>query len=176
MKFSNLQSKNWRMWASTDWGTVFPDEEDRLEAYNDMAEANGFETKTEEDDEVMNFIQDLVCDYWNEKFEGATNLRHVVVTGYFGAWDGRHEIIPCKCKDIEEAIDKCCSIRGDWDADVYFEKDDNGWDHLIVGVSHHDGNCRYEISLLVNYGEMEEDDDPKKYKLKAISHEMVFGA
>ena len=176
MKFSNLQSKEWRMWASTDWGTVFPDEEDRLEAYNDMAEANGFEPKTKEDDEVMNFIQDLVCDYWNEKFEGATNLRHVVVTGYFGAWDGRHEIIPCKCKDIEEAIDKCCSIRGDWDADVYFEKDDNGWDHLIDGVSHHDGNCRYEISLLVNYSEMEEDDDPKKYKLKAISHKMVFGA
>ena len=52
MKFSNLQSKEWHMWASTDPFTVFPDEEDRLEAYNDMAEANGLEPKTEEDDKV----------------------------------------------------------------------------------------------------------------------------
>ena len=176
MKFSNLQSKEWKMWASTDPFTVFPDEEDRLEAYNDMAEANGLEPKTEEDDKVIEYIYNLTYDLWEEMFEGALNLKNVVVTGYFGAWDGRHEIVPCRCKDIKEAIDKCCDVSSDWNADVYFEKDDNSWDHLIVGVTHHDGSCRYEIFLLVNYDEIEEDDDPKKYKLKAISHEMVFGA
>lgn len=167
---------NQRLWATTDVFVEFPDEKERIEAYNEHADANLWETKTEEDQEVMDFIQSLTYEYWDEKFEGANNLKNVVVTGYFGAWDGRHEIVPCKCKDIEEAIDKCCSIRGDWDADVYFEKDDEGNDHLIVGVSHHDGNCRYEISLLANYDEMEEDDDPKKYELKPISHEMIFGA
>lgn len=176
MKFSNLQSKEWKMWASTDPFTVFPDEEDRLEVYNDMAEANGLEPKTEEDDKVIEYIYNLTYNLWEEMFEGALNLKNVVVTGYFGAWDGRHEIVPCRCKDIKEAIDKCCDVSSDWNADVYFEKDDNGWDHLIVGVTHHDGSCRYEISLLVNYDEIEEDDDSKKYKLKAISHEMVFGA
>ena len=176
MKFSNLQSTEWRMWASSDPFTVYPVEEDRLEAYNDMAEANSLEPKTEEDDKVMEYIYNLTYDFWEEMFEGALNLKNVVVTGYFGAWDGRHEIVPCRCKDIKEAIDKCCDVSSDWNADVYFEKDDNGWDHLIVGVTHHDGSCRYEISLLVNYDEIEEDDDPKKYKLKAISHEMVFGA
>lgn len=176
MKFSNLQSKEWKMWASTDPFTVFPDEEDRLEVYNDMAEANGLEPKTEEDDKVIEYIYNLTYDLWEEMFEGALNLKNVVVTGYFGAWDGRHEIVPCRCKDLKEAIDKCCDVSSDWNADVYFEKDDNGWDHLIVGVTHHDGSCRYEISLLVNYDEIEEDDDSKKYKLKAISHEMVFGA
>lgn len=172
MKFSNLQNKEWKMWASTDWLTVFPDEEDRLEAYNDMAEANDLELKTREDEDVMEYIQNLTDDYWEEKFEGASNLEDIVVTGYFGAWDGRHKIFPERCKDIREAIDKCCSIRGDWNADVYFETDENGTEHLIVGVSHHDGSCRYEISLLANPNEEDED----KYKLEPISHEMVFGA
>ena len=120
MKFSNLQSKEWRMWASTDWGTVFPDEEDRLEAYNDMAEANGLEFKTEEDDEVMEYIQDLTYDYWEGMFEGALNLKNVVVTGYFGAWNGRRNIVPCRCKDLKEAIDKCSSTSSRWDVISYW--------------------------------------------------------
>ena len=108
MKFSNLQSKEWRMWASSDPFTVYPDEEDRLEAYNDMAEANGLEPKTEEDDKVMEYIYNLTYDFWEEMFEGALNLKNVVVTGYFGAWDGRHEIYPCHCKDLKEKHRSLC--------------------------------------------------------------------
>ena len=103
------------------------------------------------------------------------NLKNVVVTGYFGAWNGKKQIVPCRCKDLKEAIEKCCDVTSQWDADLYFEKDENGWEHLICQVSHHDGACHYEISLLVNYDEMDEEDDPREYKLKSISHQMVFG-
>lgn len=171
-------TENQRLWSTTNSGIIFPDDRDKLKTYNEHADLNLWEEKTEIDDEVEEFIDWLTADYWDVKFEGALNLKHVVVTGRFQKWDGPHDILPTLCKDLKEAVDKCCSISGDFDADLYFEKDENGWEHLIVGISHHDdpmGNTRYEISLLVNYDEIEEDDDPEKYKLKAITHKMVFG-
>ena len=163
---------NQRLWATTDVFVEFPDEKERIEAYNEHADANLWETKTEEDQEVSEFIQSLTYEYWDEKFEGALNLEDVVVTGYFGAWNGPKEIYPCFCKNLEEAIEKCCSIHGDWGATVYFERDEKDVEHLIVDVVHHDGRCRYEISLLDN----PEDIDEEEYELKPISHEMIFGA
>lgn len=169
-------TENQRLWSTTRSWAQFPTDKDKLEAYNEHADANLWEEKTEVDNEVEEFIDWLTADYWDEKFEGALNLKNVVVTGYFGAWNGHKQIVPCRCKDLKEAIEKCCAVTSQWDADLFFEKDENRWEHLICGVSHHDGSCRYEISLLVNYDEMDDDDDPEKYKLKAITHEMVFGA
>lgn len=166
-----IKAKEQKLWATTNPYKVFPTESDRLEAYNEMAGLNDKEEKKEEDDEVYDYIYGLTSEYWDEKFEGANNLQNVVVTGYFGAWDGRKEIIPCKCKDIAEAISKCCNISGGWAADVYFETDDNGVQELYVGVSHHDGTCRYKISLLEN----PDEENYKKYKTKPITWEMVFG-
>lgn len=170
-----IGTKNQRLWSTTDPFTTFSSDEEILEAYNEHADANLQERKEEIDNEVLEFAQWLTDNYWDEKFEGTVNLKNVVVTGFFGAWDGKKVIVPCRCKDLKEAIEKCCAVTSQWDADLYFEKDEDGWEHLICGVSHHDGSCRYEISLLVNYDEIEEDDDPEKYKLKSISHKMVFG-
>lgn len=162
-----------RLWVSTNPLILFPTKEDRVSVYNDMAEANGLPLKEEDDEEVLDYIQELTIDYWNAKFkDGAANLREVVVTGYFGAWNGRHQIIPCRCEDLEEAIDKCCNIGGGWDAILLFEEDVKGQEHLFVIVNHHDGTCRYELSLLENVAEVDEED--AEYKLKAISSEMVF--
>lgn len=168
-------TENQRLWSSTNVFTEFPTDEDMLTAWNEHADANMLDIKTEVDDEVWDYVSWLTRDYWDEKFEGALNLKNVVVTGYFGAWNGKKQIVPCRCKDLKEAIEKCCDVTSQWDADLYFEKDENGWEHLICQVSHHDGACHYEISLLVNADEMDEDDDPREYKLKAITHKMVFG-
>lgn len=162
-----------RLWVSTDPLILFPTEEDRIAAYNDMAEVNYIPLKEEDDYEVFDYCQRLAEDYWNEKFQsGATNLQEVVVTGYFGAWNGPRQIVPCRCEDLEEAVSKCCNISGDWGATLFFEEDDEGQEHLFITVSHHDGTCRYELSLLENAVEVDETD--AAYRLKAISHEMVF--
>lgn len=162
-----------RLWETTDPFVLFPTEEDRVSAYNDMAEVNDLPLKKEDDYEVFDYCQRLAEDYWNEKFQnGATNLQEVVVTGYFGAWNGPRQIVPCRCEDLEEAVSKCCNISGDWGATLFFEEDDEGQEHLFITVSHHDGTCRYELSLLANAAEVDETD--AAYKLKAISHEMVF--
>lgn len=170
-----IGTSNQKLWSTTDLFTTFPSDEEILKAYNEHADANLWERKEEIDDDVLGFAQQLINDNWDEKFEGALNLKDVVVTGYFGAWNGHKQIVPCRCKDIKEAVEKCCNIRGDWKADLYFEKDENGLEHLICEVFHHDGVCRYEISLLANADEMDEEDDPREYKLKSISHQMVFG-
>ena len=171
---SNKETNKVRMWATTDWTKEFPDERERLNVYNEAADLNLWEHKEREDNDVLDYIQSLTIDYWNEMFEGVDNLEDVVITGYFGTWNGPKEIVPCRCENIEQAINKCCDIRGQWDADVCFETDDSGTEHLVVYVHHHDGSCRYEISALGNPDEVDENDE--EYKLLPISFEMVFGA
>ena len=170
----NMNKLNKRkLWETTDLFILFPTEEDRISAYNDMAEVNDLPLKEEDDTEVFDYCQRLTIEYWDEKFQDVpTKLQDVVVTGYFGAWDGRYKIRPCRCEDLEEAVAQCCNIRGDWNATLFFEEDDEGQEHLFITVSHHDGTCRYELSLLENAAEVDEDD--AAYKLKPISREMVF--
>lgn len=165
-------NKNQRLWVTTDPFFVYDSEEKMLSDYNEIAFDNDWDEETEVNDKVMNYINELVISFWDEKFDTgyARNIDDIVVTGYFGGWRGPREIVPEKCKNLEEAIWKCCSIRGDWEAVLYFETDEKGVEHLYIDVHHHDGSCKYELSKLLNPNE----EDEEKFKTKPISSKMVL--
>lgn len=163
-------NKNQELWETTDPFVAYGSEEEMLKDYNEIAFGNDYNGETEVNDKVINYMRENAIYNWDEKFDTgyARNINDIVVTGYFGSWRGPREIVPEKCKDLEEAINKCCSIRGDWEAVLYFETDEKGVEHLYIDVHHHDGSCKYELSKLLNPNE--ED----KFKTKPISSKMVF--
>ena len=165
-------NKNQRFWVATDPFVTYNSEEQMLKEYNETASCNGWDEETEVNNKVLEYIYECASFFWDEKFDtGCTrNIDDIVVTGYFGSWMGPREIVPEKCKDLEDAINKCCSIRGDWNAVLYFETDEKGVEHLYIDVHHHDGSCKYELSKLLNPNEEDEE-----FKTKPISSKMVFG-
>ena len=161
-------NKNQKLWVTTDPFFAYGSGEEMLKAYNEIALDNDYDEETEVNDRVINYMREDAIYFWDEKFDYTRNIDDIVVTGYFGSWRGPREIVPEKCKDLEEAINKCCSIRGDWDAVLYFETDEKGVEHLYIDVHHHDGSCKYELSKLLN------PDEEDEYKIKPISSKMVF--
>ena len=163
-------NKNQKLWVTTDPFFAYGSGEEMLKAYNEIALDNDYDEETEVNDRVINYMYENAIDYWNEKFDTgyARNIDDVVVTGYFGSWRGPRKIILENCKDLEEAINKCCSINGDWEAVLYFETDEKDVEHLYIDVHHHDGLSRYELSKLLN------PNGEDEYKIKPISSEMVF--
>lgn len=164
-------NKNQRLWVTTDPYIAYDDEAEMLDSYNEFAFGNDYEEKNEFDEEVYDFVAANVSDVWNEKFDVglARNVKNVVIKGYVGLWDGKHKIVPERCEDLKEAIDKCCNIRGDWNAIIYFEKDEEGDEHLYVEVPHHDGTNLFEIQKVTA-----EDDDYYAYTTKPLSWEDVM--
>ena len=162
-------NKNQKLWVTTDPFFAY-DSEEMLKAYNEIALDNDYDIETELNNGVINYMREDTIYFWDEKFNigYACNIDDILITGYFGSWRGPREIVPEECKDLEEAINKCCSINGDWDAVLYFEIDEKGVEHLYIDVHHHDGSCKYELSKLLN------PNGEDEYKTKPISSKMVF--
>ena len=98
-----------------------------------------------------------------------SSIKHekVVILGTLGLWDGKHEIEPFVCDDIEKAINKCICK-----ADDYIIKQENGF--VLVESYHHDGINEFMIKLLNEKGINTTNGDlSKKYYHKRFKGYLI---
>lgn len=72
------------------------------------------------------------------------NNRPCLITGQLGLWNGRPNIIPVKCDNLLEAINKCVSGNSIADYDVLIREDEP---YITVHAKHHDGTNVLEIHV-----------------------------
>lgn len=101
------------------------------------------------DDDVYEYINDCLRNDFDDFFANLeyskNNDKYCVITGRLGLWNGRPQIEPCVCEDVESAIKKCIDK-----CDYCIIKQVNG--HLEVIGIHHDGRNTFEINLLNDKG------------------------
>lgn len=159
--------KEMTLWAATDIWALWGSEEEQLKMYNDHA--IGY--KVEMDGEAYDLLESIVTDDWDNMLDAARKINNIAIVGSLGLWNGRHDIIPVKEKDLRSAILRCTRIRGDWTATVYFDKVDYDDDeHLFVSVDHHDGTNIFELKKIMN-----PKAEEGKWKTKPISQKMILG-
>lgn len=167
----------------------YAEDSDLLEIYNEMAEANDLETKTEVDSEVEDYLQELSNDYYDEIFDEAEwKLDQILVSGSLGLWYGRRNTY-FVTSSLKNAIARCVDTGDGFK--IYFDEGYNKKEHLFVSVSHHDGTNLFILYALTAKGKRwasaykrhyEESHETNKYFLTHpelhtnISHKKLFGA
>lgn len=153
-----------KYWYSTDIDKMYT-EQDMLDMWNEAAECNKWPEKTEVDDEVRQYVEEINIDDSDYLFEGGKNLENIEITGTLGLWNGRKDIYPELEPNLMTAIKRCVMPQSILDFDIYFEKDANGKEHLYVNAYHHDGTNIFELR----------QKTPEHPHTIAISHKMIFG-
>ena len=154
-----------------------------------MAEANDLETKTEVDNEVEDYLQELSSDFYEELFEGASWMpEQILISGLLGLWDGYRNTILI-VSSLKDAITKCVSTGDDFK--IYFDEGCDKKEQLYVSVTHHDGRNLFVLYALTAKGRKWASADKRHYesteeKVKYvqahpefytnISHKKLFGA
>lgn len=166
----------------------YAEDSDLLEIYNDMAEANGWETKTEVDKEVEDVLQELSRDYYDEIFDEAEwKLDQILVSGSLGLWYGRRNTY-FVTSSLKIAIAKCIDTGDGFK--IYFDEGYDKKEHLFISVSHHDGTNLFILYALTAKGKRwafaykryyESTEEKNQYFLAHpelhtnISHKKLFG-
>ena len=144
--------------------------------YKEMCEECDWTCHEEDSPGYWEDMQRLTEDDWDCFKENMYYSRYknmpCMIVGSDGLWDGRHTIVPVKCDDIMEAIDKCLNQNFSYEYDI---RTVDG--HIEVNLTHHDGTNCYEIYLLSKRGikeanrpiyEWYKDYEPKPYWFKKI--------
>lgn len=100
---------------------------------------------TREQQEEM--VNEWLVDCFHDDFGKNGNLAYsnlkdvpVVITGELGLWDGKHKIIPVKCNNLSEAVDKIVNCDCD-----YYRFIEDRFGNLKVEAIHHDGTNHFTI-------------------------------
>ena len=117
--------------------------------YQEEQELSDKEMQDISDDTIYDFIYNRVdCD-WDDFKMNLKNCKWVdvpcVIIGSLGLWNGRENIIPTYCEDLETAIKKCVGRN-----DYVTIKQVGG--HIEVCGAHHDGLNFFAIYLLNDKG------------------------
>ena len=101
------------------------------------------------DNDVYEYMNECLSNDYDDFFYNLrwskNNDKYCVITGCLGLWNGSHQIEPCVCSNVADAIKKCL-----YDMDYCIINQVNG--HLEVVGIHHDGRNRFEIHLLNDNG------------------------
>ena len=153
------------------YGTEFP-----YKDYREMCEECERDCHEENSPEWWQDMQELTDEEWDcfkdnmrySKFKGLPCM----ITGSLGLRHGNPTIVPVKCDDIMEAIEKC--LDNNYPFEYVISLKDG---HIEVDVTHHDGTNCFEIHLLSKKGireanrpiyEWEKDYEPKRWWFKNI--------
>ena len=132
--------------------TYIPD----YEEYKENCEANDLEPQGEGSGDYWDFVSEsrsIEYDTFILNMQSSAQAQQpCLLTGSCGLWDGTHEIIPYKFRNVISAIVK-----------AYKSCDDlivNQEDGVIkVESFHHDGRNRFEIRPLTEYGKQALEND-----------------
>ena len=132
--------------------TYIPD----YEEYKENCEANELEPQGEDSGDYWDFVSESRSIEWDtfilNMHDSAQAQQPCLLTGSCGLWDGTHEIMPYKFKNVISAIVK-----------AYKSCDDlivNQEDGVIkVESFHHDGRNRFEIRPLTEHGKQALEND-----------------
>lgn len=94
-----------------------------------------------------------------------------MITGCLGLWNGRPTIVPVKCDNIMDAIERC--VSGGDDAEVILKDG-----YIEVLSKHHDGTNIFEVHLLSKKGiERAECSDRNwdDYNIKPYWFKNIYG-
>ena len=161
---------------TTYFDSLYYGNEYSYEEYKEMCEECGWECHEEGSTGYWRDMAELTESDW-DAFKG--NMEYskykgqpCMITGALGLWNGHPTIVPVKCDDIMEAIEKCLDNNYSFEYEILLKDG-----HIEVNVSHHDGTNCFEIHLLSKKGikessrpiyEWEKDYEPKRWWFKNI--------
>lgn len=142
--------------------TIIDLTDDEVQDYN---EENGTNLPSYEIANIFRYIE--VEEFFENIKYSSLKDEKVVILGTLGLWNGRHEIEPCVCSDIEKAINKCIGK-----ADDFCIKQEKGY--IFVDAYHHDGTNNFIIKLLNDKGiNTKKGDLSKKYYHKRFKGYLI---
>ena len=137
------------------------------EEYKENCEVNEIEPQGEGSDDYWDFVsdsRDVEFDTFSMNIQSSAQAQQpCLLTGSCGLWDGTHEIMPYKFRNVISAIVKA---YGSCD-DLIVSQEDGV---IKVESLHHDGRNRFEIRPLTEHGKQALEDD---YDGEPISCELT---